>query len=92
VLGRARLAAELAGDHEGVGVADHRLATERGEPVEHLCRLGAALGNVAEADDAVDSDPLDVVDDRAERDVVSVLVGDERDPRHAQKSATLLSC
>ena len=63
-------------EQERVRVAEHRLAAERGEPVERLRRLGAALHDVAEADDLVDSEPLDVLERGAEGDVVAVLVGE----------------
>ncbi len=39
----------------------------------------AALHDVAEADDLVDAEPLDVVEHGAEGDVVPVLVGEERE-------------
>jgi hypothetical protein len=43
-----------------VRVAEGRLAAGRGEPVERLRRLCAALRDVPEADDLLDPDALDI--------------------------------
>src|SRR5439155_5909875 len=59
---------------------DHRPA-ESIEALEDLSRLGAALDSVAEADDVLDPEPLELRDDARERRVVAVDVGDERE-RH----------
>jgi Phosphodiester glycosidase len=71
-------------EEEVVGVAEHRLAAERGKSVERLPRLGPALGRVPEAHDLVDSDALEILDHHPEGDVVAVLVGDECEPHAAR--------
>ena len=68
-------------EQEVVGVAEDHRPAERGEPVEHLARLVAALHGVAEADDLLDPEALELGDDRSERRVVAVDVRDERE-RH----------
>src|SRR5205823_7282253 len=47
-------------EQESVRVPEHRLAAEGREPVERLRRLGSALHDVAEADDLLHAEPLDV--------------------------------
>ena len=74
-------------EQKRVRVAEHRLAAERGEPVEGLRGLRAALRDVAEADDLVDPDALDIFQHNAEGDVVRVLVGDEREAHAARLPA-----
>ena len=66
-------------EQERVRVAEHRLAAERREAVERLRGLRAALHDVAEADELLHAEPLDVVEHGTKGDVVSVLVGDERE-------------
>ena len=73
-------------EQERVGVAEHRLAAERREAVERLRGLRAALHDVAEADDLLDAEPLDVVERGTKGDVVAVLVGDEREARGHSRS------
>src|SRR5205823_4901273 len=64
-------------EEEGVAVSKHRLTAKPPEPVERLRRLRAALSDVAEADDLVDDDALDIRDHGIEGDVVAVLVRDQ---------------
>ena len=71
-------------EQERVRVAEHGLAPERRETVERLRGFGAALHDVAEADDVVDTDALDVLEHGAEGDVVRVLVRDEREAHAAR--------
>src|SRR5205823_11771558 len=85
---------ELLGDRLGrvgrhfeqqrVRVAEHRLAAERRETVERLRGLGATLHYVAEADELVHAEPLDVLERGTEGDVVRVLVREEREPHGAR--------
>ena len=70
-------------EQERVRVAEHRRAAEGREAVEGLRRFRPALHDVAEADDLVHAEPFDVLERRPERDVVRVLVRDEREA-HAQ--------
>ncbi len=76
-LGRVRRDLE----QKGVGVSEHDGPAELREPVEHLARLVAALHRIAEADDAVDAEALELCDDGCQRVVGTVDVGDERE-RH----------
>ena len=69
---------------ERVRVAEHRLAAERGQAVERLGRLRAALRDVAKANDLFDTEPLDVLERRSEGDVVPVLVGEEGEAHGGQ--------
>ena len=73
-------------EEKRVRVAEYRLAAERGEPVESLRGLRAALRDVPEADDLLDPDALDIFQRNAEGDVVRVLVGDKRDAHAARLS------
>src|SRR5581483_5831667 len=68
-------------EQERVGVTEDDGPAERGEPVEHLARLVAALDGVAEADGALDALRVELGDDRREGVVRAVDVRDERE-RH----------
>ena len=68
-------------EEEVVGVAEDDRPAERSETVEHLAGLAAALHGVAETDDLLDPEPLELCDHCGERGVVAVDVRDERE-RH----------
>lgn len=64
-------------EQEVVRVPEDDGPSELGETVEHLSRLVASLDGVAEAHRTRDPEPSELRDDRRERAVVSVHVGDE---------------
>jgi hypothetical protein len=78
-LRRRDLLRRVDGDleQEVVGVAEDHRPAELGEAIEHLARLVAALDHVAEADRVLDAETAELTDDRGERAVVAVCVGDE---------------
>ena len=71
-------------EQQRVRIAEHRLAAEGGEAVEGLRRLRATLRDIAEADDLLHAEPLDVLEHGTEGDVVRVLIGDERESHGAR--------
>jgi hypothetical protein len=75
-------------EQERVRVAEHRLAAEGREAVKGFRRLRAALRDVAEADDLLDTEPLDVLECGTEGDVVAVLVGEECEAHDQSRDLT----
>jgi hypothetical protein len=79
VLEDLRVAADEVGvQQELVVVYEDAGAGELGERLEHPLGSGSQRRNVAEADDPIDARVRDVGEDRAERDVVPMKIGDER--------------
>src|ERR671936_612782 len=73
------LVAEVERNEEVVGVAVDARTAELAQEVDALDRLRAALRDVAERDDQVGLEPLQVAERRAKCDGVAVHVRDEGD-------------
>ena len=79
-----RLGAEVERDQEVVGVAEHARAAELTQELDALERLGPTLRDVAERDDQVGPAILQIGECCAERNRVSVHVGEEGNPHSAE--------
>ena len=83
-----RLGAEVESDQEVVGVAEHARAVELAQELDALERLGPTLRDVAERDDQVRPAILQIGECCAERNRVSVHVGEEGNPHSAELMGT----
>ena len=69
----------VPGDEPGVGVPAHRCNSPLSNSVNHLARLRAEHGEVAEADDLIDAGAIELGQYRVEREQIPVDVGYEPD-------------
>ena len=76
--------AKIEGEEKVLRVPSHTRTAELTQELDALERLRPALGNVAEGDDQVGPAILQVGERRAERDRVSVHVGEKGNSHSAE--------